>query len=128
MTKKGISLMSGASKINSYPEKITARLKLEQAEKLFDTAINHNVSVSEIIRQMIERIDMIDMKIWTSNTFEGCWPPINAAVVIAETAIDACKYLNIELKNLGLEGVKVENVEELSQVESTAKILDIGDY
>lgn len=68
------------------------------------------------------------MKIWTNNKFEGHWPVGTAAVVIAETAKDACEYLNIELKKEGLRDANIEDMEELPQVEATIRILNDGAY
>ena len=42
------------------------------------------------------------MKVWTNIEFEGLWPVGTAAVVIADTALQAAELLNIELQKRGL--------------------------
>lgn len=69
-------------------------------------------------------------QVFTNTTFKGMYPTGTAAVVVADTNVDAAALLNLELKELGLEGSKVrpEDMVMVQTYQPKAIILCDGDY
>ena len=68
------------------------------------------------------------LKILVNNEFKGFWSVGTAAVVIAETKEKASKYLNKELKKIGLPGCKPDQFKEVELVDKNVLILNDGEY
>ena len=69
------------------------------------------------------------MKVWTNTDFEGHWPVGVAAVVVADTAMQAAELLNNELQKRGLSrSATAEQFASLPTSRPMAVVLRDGDY
>lgn len=69
------------------------------------------------------------MKVWTNTKFEGHYPVGVAAVVVADTDMQAAEVLNQKLLAHGLKATaKAEQFERLPTTHQMAVVLCDGDY
>lgn len=69
------------------------------------------------------------MKVWTNTKFDGHYPVGVAAVVVADTAMQAAAVLNQKLLAHGLKATaKDEQFERLQTTHQMAVVLCDGDY
>ncbi len=70
-----------------------------------------------------------NVKVWTNTKFDGHWPVGVAAVVVADTAIQAATLLNDELQKRGLK--RTAQAEQFARVPTSrplAVVLSDGNY
>ena len=69
------------------------------------------------------------MNVYTNTLFEGIYSYRVAAVIVADTPVDAAALLNLELKDLGLpKTAKPEDMVILQTYQAKAVVLADGDY
>ena len=67
-----------------------------------------------------------NMKVWTSDSFQGVYPVGVAAVVVAATAEEAAEALKNSI--LYPESVKAEDMQELPLINGRCRVICDGDY
>lgn len=68
-------------------------------------------------------------KVFTHNKFKGHYPVGTAAVIVADTRVQAINLLNEKLRLRGLDGdADVDDLWEVDQNERSARILCDGNY
>lgn len=69
------------------------------------------------------------MKVWTTTDFAGHYPVGVAAVVCADTAMQAAELLNVQLRARGLAGdATAEGMQRFVTSKPGCEILSDGDY